>query len=321
MTSDIRIADNIKLPYGLQGDRLKHISEVERGLACNCTCPACQHRLIARQGAVVQHHFAHQGEACRYGLETILHMAAKQVLADKRMIVLPSLPNLTNPQYGVIVSFGPRSLAAISVEIPEQPPPRVYTLDDVQLEKSMGSIRPDLIVHIQGKPLLIEITVTHGVDGLKLARIRSLGIGALEINLSKQPRDITPEILERAVITSVENKRWLYNPKAEQQLRERQHRSTKRIVKRRGRALHVALCPIRARVYKGQSYANVVHDCAGCPHLVEWGVESKTYEASNPALSDEQRMKLLNHPEPEGYILCDGVQRTAGWYGHPRATV
>lgn len=40
-----------KLPFGLRSGKLVHISELnveERGFKCNCNCPSCGDKLIAR---------------------------------------------------------------------------------------------------------------------------------------------------------------------------------------------------------------------------------------------------------------------------------
>lgn len=38
------------LLYGIRNNKLVHISEVEKGIKCDCTCPACKGRLIAKKG-------------------------------------------------------------------------------------------------------------------------------------------------------------------------------------------------------------------------------------------------------------------------------
>ncbi|WHY77279.1 competence protein CoiA family protein [Neobacillus sp. WH10] len=63
-----------KLPYGLKDGKLVHISDVEKGLKCECVCPACNHPLIARKGEKTAHHFAHyNGSECAKSVETALH--------------------------------------------------------------------------------------------------------------------------------------------------------------------------------------------------------------------------------------------------------
>lgn len=55
------------LTYGRQveGERLVHIAEAERGNACRLFCPFCGGALTARKGDFIGHHFAHQTDSCR----------------------------------------------------------------------------------------------------------------------------------------------------------------------------------------------------------------------------------------------------------------
>ena len=47
-----------ELVYGVQPDgTIVHISMVDRGLACNCRCPACDHVLVAKKSAKQTHYF------------------------------------------------------------------------------------------------------------------------------------------------------------------------------------------------------------------------------------------------------------------------
>ena len=81
---------DLKLVYGIRDGRLRYIDDVERGLKCGCVCPSCEHPLVARRGPVKVPHFAHyQGGDCRKGIETALHLMAKEMLEDRKEIVLP----------------------------------------------------------------------------------------------------------------------------------------------------------------------------------------------------------------------------------------
>jgi len=63
--------------------RIRSVDEVARGLACECTCPCCGERVIARQGEVREWHFAHaSGADCEHAAESALHLAAKQLLLE-----------------------------------------------------------------------------------------------------------------------------------------------------------------------------------------------------------------------------------------------
>lgn len=81
------------LPFGLKDGKLLDVSAVERGLACGCQCPACGGALVARQGDVNIHHFAHYGiPPCKEALKVAIRLAVKQVLEERREMLLPPAP-------------------------------------------------------------------------------------------------------------------------------------------------------------------------------------------------------------------------------------
>ena len=73
------------LPYARSSatGRTVHISSVPRGLDCNCVCQYCEQPLVAKKGAVKEHHFAHYRENSGCSLESWLHATAKQMLAER----------------------------------------------------------------------------------------------------------------------------------------------------------------------------------------------------------------------------------------------
>jgi len=187
---------DIQLPYGIKDDKLVHISEVESGLVCKCNCPSCHAELIAKKGPDTIYHFAHHSaESCEHALETVLHLAAKDILTATDQIFLPE----------VIVEF---SSGFRKIELAES---KAYQIDSVLVEKKIGNIIPDLILDIDGHQLLVEVFVTHGVDEEKLRRIRELGISAIEIDLSSVPRDLPMRVLSDLIVSGLENKKWLNN--------------------------------------------------------------------------------------------------------------
>ena len=81
----------LKLTYGEDSNgRLVHVNDVPSGLACDCTCPECGARLIARKGKKNQHHFAHaNGADCEGARMTALHMLAQQIVQEEKKIRKP----------------------------------------------------------------------------------------------------------------------------------------------------------------------------------------------------------------------------------------
>ena len=133
----------------------------------------------------------------------------------------------------------------------------------------MADIVPDVIAHVEDRPLLIEVRVTHGIEAQKLARIRSLDLSTLEIDLSAAPRDLGRKDLEELVVGAGIHKRWIHNAFAERQRRRMLAEATARDTIYRGFALHVDGCPLPARVWRGKPYANVIDDCVSCEHAIE----------------------------------------------------
>ena len=199
--------------FGANGE-ITHIAEAENGLQCGCTCPVCGGALIARQGKVREYHFAHakedSGEECRHAPETALHLAAKAILEVRKEIMLPA----------VKISSGYADLEShMGGYDPELAPPKHWPIESVAVEQRLGSIIPDLICKIDGRELLVEITVTHKVNRNKRKRIRNLGVSCLEIDLSGIGHDLTRKELEKIVVDEITHKRWLYNVDAAAKIR------------------------------------------------------------------------------------------------------
>src|SRR5690606_28862264 len=90
----------------------------------------------------------------------------------------------------------------------------VIQFDEVKLEYRMDSIIPDVLVMVKGRPLMIEITVTHKTEKSKIEKIKEMGISCLEIDLSTIKGELTIQELENIIIKEASHKNWLHNEKA-----------------------------------------------------------------------------------------------------------
>lgn len=100
----------ILIPYGLKDGVLIHVSKVKSGLACNCICPACHEKLVAKKGESRQDHFAHySAEPCSNALESTLHILAKEILAKEKLITLPAICIQFKPSRRVLWLEGPKA--------------------------------------------------------------------------------------------------------------------------------------------------------------------------------------------------------------------
>lgn len=198
------MAYTFKLPYGLriegEVERLLHISEIlphESGLRCNCVCPNCGERLQAKLPKTKEDftpRFAHHNaDTCDYATETALHMKAKEIIEREKRMVIP-----------IVVAYYNNLSKEVS-------PKREVSFDRVALERRVGNIIPDILAYKEERPLMIEITITHGIDDDKFEKIEKLGISTLEIDLSDMDTDFDPEFLRDQIIDSIDNKFWVFN--------------------------------------------------------------------------------------------------------------
>ena len=158
-----------------------YIDDVPNGKKCGCFCKECGCALVAKQGNVKAHHFAHaNGNDSIKCSQTALHLLAKEIVAEEKRIP--------------VVANG--AITFVSVEFVEQ-------------EKNLGDIRPDLYAEFQGKAIAVEIYVSHAVDEEKINKIKSCGITTFEIDLSKLFFETREEVKQAVYDTA--NIRVLYD--------------------------------------------------------------------------------------------------------------
>ena len=172
-----------------------HISAVASGKACKCRCPECKISLVAKKGRLLTHHFAHDTDAsCAGAPETALHKYAKQIVAKNLRLILPD----------IAVSYESKVL-------------KLWAGHEVKFDGALEEYRefkqfvPDVFLLRDGRKLLIEVAVTHFCDEAKIAEIRTKGIAAIEIDLSKVPRDAAPDVVSKAVLREAP-RYWLFHP-------------------------------------------------------------------------------------------------------------
>lgn len=206
-------ADN-KIPFGLKNGILVQVSDVEPGLACGCVCPSCHRKLQANKGKIVSHYFSHDPSLdsgpCESARETSIHLMAKQILSEEGCATVP-------PQIITVRKRDADGYVHAEEGIAETE--SVKRFSNVELEKLLGEIRPDIVAYDMDGPLLIEVAVTNFTDSTKKARIRALGYRAIEIdlsNLSKTSSTVTRTELRDLVVENALRKKWLSNPKAVQ---------------------------------------------------------------------------------------------------------
>lgn len=179
-----------------QANRITHIAETERGLNCNCSCIVCGERMVAKKGDEREHHFAHESNkaACVVNHETVLHQFAKRVIQESG---------------GLMVPFVEYHNAAHSLELNGMNPSWL-NLTNIEVEKPIDGIIPDLMGYSGNTPVIIEVAYSSFVDREKQGKIDHLGLWAIEIDLRTfDQENFDPIEVKEAIINSVEIKSWL----------------------------------------------------------------------------------------------------------------
>ena len=177
-----------QLTYALNAENeLVSIANISvRGMECNCRCPKCNERLVAKLGhGGHQPHFAHRKDSdCHGSYMTALHMLAEKILIEKRTVMAP--------QYKIIPS---KRLSFCSME------------SETRSERK--DMQPDVVgITEDGSRFHIEIKNTHEVDDNKRNKIIKSNITCLEIDVSKQKLDE----LEDFLLNSDDEREWINNP-------------------------------------------------------------------------------------------------------------
>ncbi len=74
--------NDLRLPYALDAaGHVVHVDQVLRGKDCACCCPSCKQPVLARQGEIRKHHFAHIGLRC--DPDGQLHETAKLLVYER----------------------------------------------------------------------------------------------------------------------------------------------------------------------------------------------------------------------------------------------
>ena len=181
----------------MKKNEIVHISEVESGLACGCRCSHCNEQLVAKKGSKVAHHFAHYNQnECVFAYESSLHLGVKRVLENERKFLFP-------PVVGRSL-FGKNVVLKSSI---------LLTLDTVCAEIRVDAIIPDILIKVGNAECILEIFVTHCVDETKQKKIEKMNIAAIEIDFSKEDRDIDDSRIKSILLRDNNLKHWIFNPK------------------------------------------------------------------------------------------------------------
>lgn len=172
-------------------------------------------KINCRQGQKVAYHFAHyKAVDCEHGKETALHLLGKKVIS-KGQVFVPAKP-FTGESQGA-----------------------VHTYSEAIEETYIETVKPDVLLKLEGEMLGVEIKVHHAVDDEKKYKIYELGLPTIEIDLSDIGDDYTEESVEQ-IILSGQKTSWVYTPESKRYFLREWFGETVRTRKMN----HVEHCPL-----------------------------------------------------------------------------
>lgn len=276
----------LNIIMALKDGKPVHVKDVERGLKCGCKCAACGEDLIARQGKIMSWHFAHKsGGNCAYGLESSLHLLAKDILLKTKSIRVPA----------VKIMFGSKKDAIVL--LPEQD----VKIASVELERRRGDVIPDVVIKTaDGWEMFVEIAVTHFIDDEKLVKLRNIGVPTLEIALNRD--DDAPDISDILFgnCDDFPTKYWAYHPLPEAGYKTfMDNAETLSCEDLLGTdETMVVGCPMVKHAWAGKAYADVFAECDECEYCIRCGTE-RVFCTGMAMMSDITSMSDHKRRNPE----------------------
>lgn len=188
------ILNNSNLIYAKNSaGKLVHVKSVPNGNGCGCFCPECNKPLCAKnEGIYREPHFAHIKDSdcdedvkCAGGVETVLHLMAKEVIKEIKQIRLP------------------KELDSDSSDL------LVFDRIDIEVKDVNTGRKPDAIGYYEGGCVWIEFKKWHGVDGSKRNDIYSSNVDCVEVDLKDLQQNI--DEIKRFLVESDKNRVWHNN--------------------------------------------------------------------------------------------------------------
>lgn len=207
----------VKMRYAYDSSRIPVcVDQVPRGKACNCTCIECGKPVVARQGLILEHCFAHYAVTTCPGPsenkilrvttvpESQMHAVAKKIISHNSIITVPTVNCDLSP--------------LMNHPIPLFPPEK-QNYKDAIAEFNAGDYRPDIRINTEHGKTDVEICVEHPVDDTKLKKVRRTGIRMMEITLTDirennkgKESGILYKDLRELVLHDALRRQWINHP-------------------------------------------------------------------------------------------------------------
>ncbi|MGE0374258.1 MAG: hypothetical protein AB7Q45_02495 [Planctomycetaceae bacterium] len=133
----------------------------------------------------------HNCDDCGGSFETAVHLMAKQVLVQRKRLMLPYLKVRPARNLWKVGSFVTQEVLVTKRQL--------YQFDRAEDEVWMDGRTPDIVMWKGDRRLLVEIVVTHDICNEKLAWIRDNDFPAIRVNVSWARYDINLEVIWKAL--------------------------------------------------------------------------------------------------------------------------
>lgn len=166
--------------------KMVHVDDVSRGIECNCYCPNCHERLLARHGEINAHGFAHHSDQRSANLsncyKVTMYKLAEHIIKVEKKLFVP-------PYYGI---FKGQIVKFTEIQIDNR-----YIRNDNQ--RDIIAMTPDGILYL--------IELNFGDTVVRQKSVDYNNINCVKIDLSSATLDSLHELL----LQSAENKSWFNN--------------------------------------------------------------------------------------------------------------
>lgn len=183
------------LKYGLEkhSKKLLHVDSAKNGLKCECVCPSCGDKLVAKNKGTKdkENHFSHytvvENRNC---LMTQLHLIAQDFFLKSKTFLIPEV---SFEYKGAVLSY-----AALNTSV-----------NNAELEVRLGRYFADTFLCTDHSEIAIEVCVTHENEDDKTAYYRQSKISSIEYDFSSYLNRNIDEAIKDLEANKVPYK-WLY---------------------------------------------------------------------------------------------------------------
>ena len=217
----------LRNPFAIRDGKIiliEDISQDEKGLKCNCICPACKEPFEARLGKIRCHHFAHSGKGCEEQNAYImgLYMLLSEYLSDGNLFHIPAV--IVGFELSAYFYYTEENIEEktrlLSYSVDETHEIEVYDkrnirFETVTIECDTKGIARAIIAEVRNSKLAIVIRPPDTVCKYNEVR-RYKDYATLEINFSGLEEKIqrsTKAELYKYISASEDISKWIYNPK------------------------------------------------------------------------------------------------------------